>query len=282
MSTPTTTRYLLGHDETELRRLQDQARILAPATGAFLTLAGIEPGMRVLDLGTGAGDVAFLVAGRVGPGGSVVGVDRSAAALETARRRADIDKIGNVSFLQADVATLDPGTDLGGRFDAVVGRLVLLYLDDPAEVVRRYAGVLRPGGTLLAMEYDMTAAGSLPALALPSRAMGWILAAFERAGHDPALGPRLGGILTAAGLAEPVCVGLQAYHEPGNPAGPRLLAETVRTLLPAIEGAGIATTADMDIDTLEQRIARAQQAAGALFKPPTLVGAWGHAAGPRR
>jgi ubiquinone/menaquinone biosynthesis C-methylase UbiE len=273
-TTTTTTGYLLGHDEAELRRLKEQARILAPATASLLTLAGIEPGMRVLDLGCGAGDVAFLVAGRVGPGGSVVGIDSSLTALDTARHRADRHKIGNVSFLEADVRTLDPTTDLAGPFDAVVGRLVLLYVDDPVDVVRRCATALRPGGVLLAMEYDMTAAGSLPAQPLPTQAMGWITAAFEWAGHDPALGCRLGGILCAAGLDGPVCLGLQSYLAPEDPAGPRLLASTARTLLPAIEAAGIASAAEVDIETLERRIADVQRATGAMSKPPALVGAW--------
>ena len=275
MTTATTTQYLLGHDDAELRRLQEQARLLAPATASFLTLAGIEPGMRVLDLGTGAGDVAFLVAGRVGPSGSVVGLDSSPTALETARRRADRNKIGNVSFLQGDVRTIDPATDLGGPFDAVVGRLVLLYVDDQVEAVRRCTRALRPGGVLVAMEYDMTASGSLPAQPLTTQVMEWIMSAFERAGHDPALGPRLRGILSAAGLVGPVGLGVQSYLEPDDPAGPRLLASTTRTLLPAIERSGIASAAEVGIDTLEQRIVDLQRAASAMVKPPTLVGAWG-------
>jgi SAM-dependent methyltransferase len=275
MATATTTQYLLGHDDAELIRLQEQARLLAPATAGLLSLAGIEPGMRVLDLGTGAGDVAFLVAGRVGPSGSVVGLDSSPTALETARRRADRNKIGNVSFLQGDVRTLDPATDLGGPFDAVVGRLVLLYVDDQVEVVRRCTRALRPGGVLVAMEYDMTASGSLPAQPLTTQVMEWITSAFERARHDPALGPKLRGILSAAGLVGPVCLGVQSYLEPDDPAGPRLLASTTRTLLPAIERSGIASAAEVGIDTLEQRIVDLQRAASAMVKPPTLVGAWG-------
>ena len=74
MSTTTRTRYLLGHDEAELARLEAQARVLAPATSALLALTGVGRGLRVLDLGTGVGGVAFLAANRVGPGGSVLAV----------------------------------------------------------------------------------------------------------------------------------------------------------------------------------------------------------------
>src|SRR3954452_19499695 len=130
-TTDPTTGYLLGHGSAELERLQAQARMLAGPTGAFLTLARITPRMRVLDLGSGAGHVAFLLAGRVGPQGSVVGVDSSPAAVDFARERARRDGIANVAFLADDVRTVDPG----GPFDAVVGRLVLLYVDDPVDVV---------------------------------------------------------------------------------------------------------------------------------------------------
>ncbi|MFT4084590.1 MAG: class I SAM-dependent methyltransferase [Nocardioides sp.] len=269
-ATPTTREYLLGHREDELRRLEQQAQVLAPATTAFLTLAGIEPGMRVLDLGTGAGDVAFLVARRVGPTGSVVGIDAAAEALHLARWRANRAKVGNVSFVEGDLLT----AELAGTFDAVVGRLILLYVDDPTAVVRRYAGLLRPGGVLLALEYDMSAVGNLPPLPLSTRAAHWLVEAFRRTGHDPCLGARVGGVLASAG-ADATCLGLQVYLAADDPAGPRLLSATLRSLLPAIESTGIATADEVGIDSLTDRLAADQLAAGALVKPPTLVGAWG-------
>src|SRR5258708_39225271 len=80
--------YLLGHSERELDRLQAQARLIDPVTRRFFHDAGVGPGIRVLDVGSGAGDVAFLVADLVGDSGEVVGADRVAAALGTARTRA--------------------------------------------------------------------------------------------------------------------------------------------------------------------------------------------------
>lgn len=267
--------YLLGHSDAELRRLEEQARLLDPATDALLTLAGIWPGMRVLDLGTGAGDVALLAARRVGADGAVVGVDSAADAIALARRRADRARLGNLSFVHGDLRAADPDTLVGGPFDAVVGRLVLLYVDDPAGVVRRWARLLRPDGVYLAMEYEMAASRTLPPLDLSARALGWLMAVFRRTGHDPSLGARLPGVLTAAGLQDVCALGMQSYLSPDDPAGPRLLASTLRTLLPAIEGHGIASADEVGIDTLEQRLAQAQTDAGAIMTPPALVGAWG-------
>jgi ubiquinone/menaquinone biosynthesis C-methylase UbiE len=89
--------------------------------------------MRVLDLGSGAGNVARLVAELVGPGGAVVGVERDPVAVELARRRTDAP---NVEFRVGDVQTLQ---DVEDGFDAVVGRLVLMYLTDPVAALRRAA-----------------------------------------------------------------------------------------------------------------------------------------------
>ena len=76
--------YVLGHSERELERLRLQAQLIDPITRQFLIEAGIAPGMRVLDVGCGAGDVALLAADLVGPTGQVVGVDSPAIGV---RRR---------------------------------------------------------------------------------------------------------------------------------------------------------------------------------------------------
>ena len=80
--------YVLGHSKIELQRLRSQAKLVNPFTRRVLQHAGLEPGMRVLDVGSGVGDVAFLVADLVGFGGEVVGFDRSPVPLELARSRA--------------------------------------------------------------------------------------------------------------------------------------------------------------------------------------------------
>jgi SAM-dependent methyltransferase len=277
MTTQTTdqTPYLLGHDERELARLEQQARVLAPATRTILGLAGIEPGMRVLDLGTGAGDVAFEVAGMVGRGGSVVGIDQSVTALKFAAHRAEQRGLTNVTFIHDDLHTVQ----IADEFDAVVGRLILLYTPDPAEVLRKYAALVRRGGVVAVMEYEMTAAGTLPPTELSVRVTGWIAEAFNRSGLDASLGARLGPVLRAAGLDGAVVLGLQGYREPRDPEGARLAAGTIRTLLPVLERTGVAAAAEVDIDTLEDRIARDCAHHDSTFKPPTLVGAWARVTG---
>jgi SAM-dependent methyltransferase len=69
--------YVLGHSDRELERLSTQARLVDPITREFFVDAGIAPGMRILDVGSGSGDVAFLASELAGDKGSVVGVDRA-------------------------------------------------------------------------------------------------------------------------------------------------------------------------------------------------------------
>jgi SAM-dependent methyltransferase len=110
-----------GIGEDEVARLEAQGTAVAPATRMIFAEAGIRPGMRVLDLGCGAGDVAFVAADLVGPGGSVVGVDRSPEALARARLRARARGLAQVQFVEGDIHDPAPG----GPFDAIVERFVL-------------------------------------------------------------------------------------------------------------------------------------------------------------
>jgi tRNA A58 N-methylase Trm61 len=82
-----TSQYALGSTDAEHERLIRQAKRIAPITERFFREAGIGPGQRVLDLGSGVGDVAMLVAGLVGPTGSVVGVERDPRSLTRATAR---------------------------------------------------------------------------------------------------------------------------------------------------------------------------------------------------
>src|SRR6478735_4002755 len=153
MTDPT---YALGRSEDEYSRLTEQANFLRPLTRRFLGIAGIVPGMKVLDVGSGVGDVAFLLAELVGRDGQVVGVDMDAAALEKARMRAEQLKLHNVQFIHGDIRA----TALTGPFDAAVGRLVLLYFADPAVALAQIAAQVRPKGLVAFQEMEMSDLGA--------------------------------------------------------------------------------------------------------------------------
>ncbi len=146
---------MLGASESEQGRLDAQSATLAVPTELFLHRAGIGPGMRVLDLGTGLGDVAFQLSLVVGPDGAVVGIDESPAMLTVAERRRTAGGLGNVRFLQADARTFRDRRP----FDAVVGRLIWCYLSNPVEVVGHHLGGLTEDGVMLVIDQD---AGTVP------------------------------------------------------------------------------------------------------------------------
>src|SRR6266853_6396368 len=127
-----TTSYVFGHPEEESQRLLQQSRLYNPCTRRFLEQAGITAGMKVLDMGSGAGDVAFLAGELVGPRGMVVGVEHDLPLLETARARACAAGMIQVSFVVGDLHNVALASD----FDAVIGRNILLYLTDPVALLR--------------------------------------------------------------------------------------------------------------------------------------------------
>src|SRR5262249_46926492 len=133
----------------EDERLVAQGVVFDPLTRRLFRHAGLVPGMRVLDLGSGAGNVARLVAELVGPDGAVGGIEQDPAAGELRRRRTHAP---NIEYRVGDVQTLD-GVEDG--FDTVVGRLILMYLPDPVFALRRAASRVRPGGVVCMHEADL-------------------------------------------------------------------------------------------------------------------------------
>ena len=124
-----------------------EARLSAPLSARMLELAGISAGMRVLDLATGRGEPAIVAAHRVGPEGSVLGVDVSDAILAMARERAAEEGVANL-----ELRTLDAGAlvDLPAEtFDATLIRWGLMFFADPVAALKSVRRALLPGGKLV-------------------------------------------------------------------------------------------------------------------------------------
>jgi ubiquinone/menaquinone biosynthesis C-methylase UbiE len=103
-----TTTYVFGHSQREIQRLISQAAILRPVTERLLRKVQIGPGMRVVDLGCGAGDVSMLAAEFVGPIGLVVGIDRNREVLSLAAERAHVAGLRQMRFEPASVESFCP------------------------------------------------------------------------------------------------------------------------------------------------------------------------------
>lgn len=262
--------YLLGHSEQELQRLTRQAKLVDPMTRRFFERAGIGSGMRVLDIGSGAGDVAFLAADLVGPTGQVVGVDRVRAALDTARARAGERSLKHVSFLEGDPARMT----FDGSFDAVVGRYVLMFQEDPVATLRGVAGHVRPGGIVVFHEIDWAGSRTFPPAPLYEECCRWIVRAIEENGEDPRMGIKLGSTFVAADLPSPT-LALEALVGGGDDLERiRIVTEIVGTLHEGIQRAGIASAAQIGLETLAERVAEEATRNRSVLACRSEIAAW--------
>jgi ubiquinone/menaquinone biosynthesis C-methylase UbiE len=263
--------YVLGSDDAEIARLQVQAQIIAEPTALLFERGGVRAGMRVLDLGSGPGDVAFQVAHIVGPDGHVVGLEQDPAQIVVAERRRDELGLPNVVFRRGDARTFVDDQP----FDAVVCRLLLMHLPDAQDVLAHHVGNLRPGGLFVAVDYDMAGARTRPEVELFSDVLRWLTAGFEHAHVDPSVGMRFPVLFEKAGLRDVGSLGIQAYFGPDDRQAPGYVVGVVRALKDAIVASGVVTEEELDIDTLEQRLYDAISAADAVWTVPTVVGGWG-------
>ncbi len=154
---PANSSYLLGHSDQEIERLQLQARCLEGLTRRLINECGVKPGMRVLDIGCGVGDVSMLMAEFVGSSGAVVGVDAERRAVEAAGRRAKEAGFRQINFVVGTEQDLEPHAP----FDAAIGRCVLVHQPDPTAMVRRVAAVVKTGGIIAFLEPALHVSGHM-------------------------------------------------------------------------------------------------------------------------
>jgi 2-polyprenyl-3-methyl-5-hydroxy-6-metoxy-1,4-benzoquinol methylase len=264
--------YALGHSEQELQRLSRQGQALGPFTRQLFQEAGIREGMRVLDVGCGGGDVAFLAADLVGPSGVVMGVDRERRAVDWANARAHSQGTTNVNFVEGDPAEME----FDHQFDAVVGRLVLMYYPDPVDTIRKLMRHLRPEGLIVFQEMDMANARSLPVAPVFERSLTWMKQTLNATGARIQLGLELYPVFLAAGLPGPsMRVDALIGGGPQCP-GYEIVADVVQSLLPAMEKLKIASAAEVGISTLAQRMRDEVVALKGVVVSAGFIGAWSH------
>jgi ubiquinone/menaquinone biosynthesis C-methylase UbiE len=270
MSSGDANEYVLGHSAGELKRLRRQAQLLNPITRQYLIEAGIAPGMRVLDVGSGLGDVAFLAAELVGPSGHVLGVDRSPDALVLARSRAKEQSLANVTFVESELTAMV----FDQHFDAAIGRFVLCHQPDPVALLRKISRLVRPGGIVVFQESDNKQRRSYPSIPTYDMMSERIDETLRRIGVDVRMGIKLYSTFLAAGLAEPtmhlqaVIGGAKALDEV------HFEADLAVTLATAMEETGVATADELGADSLVDRIVQEMTANQSVIVGRAVIGAW--------
>jgi ubiquinone/menaquinone biosynthesis C-methylase UbiE len=261
--------YALGYTDAEQERLMRQAALIAPYTERLFREAGIGMGHRVLDLGSGMGDVSMLVAGLVGVSGEVVGIERDAVSIERAQARVAKAGFRNVTFLKTDVNEIV----IDQRFDAVVGRFVLMFLPDPVSVLRSASRLVRPGGVLAFQEPSW-----IPMLALGDRLPLWscvlrsIHETILRSGANPEMGLALYSIFQEIGLPAPK---MHLEIPLGSDTGfVQIISDMVCSLQPLATVHNVSLEELGDLNTLRDRICAEIAAANTVVSVVPLLGAW--------
>src|SRR6266849_1269992 len=226
--------YLLGSTDAEHERLIRQAVRLAPVTERFFRETGIGPGQRVLDLGSGVGDVAMLAARLVGPSGEVVGIERDPRSITRARTRAAAAGLRNVTFTQSDVAQFSSDKP----FDAAVGRYILQFLPDPVGILRSLSQRVRPGGVFAFQEGSWAPFVLLSAhLPLWGASVSLLHEASLRSGVNLEIGLALHKVFQDAGLPMPnMRLEMELGHDPDFT---RWVSDVVCTLQMKIQEVGL-------------------------------------------
>jgi SAM-dependent methyltransferase len=135
----------LGYDDDAIAALPDRAIESFAGVGNPFQLRPLEPGERVVDVGSGAGFDSFVAAGQVGPEGRVVGVDMTPEMLEKSRATAAALGLPQVEF-RSGLAEDLPVED--GWADAVISNGVINLCADKRAVLTEIRRVLKPGGWL--------------------------------------------------------------------------------------------------------------------------------------
>ena len=191
--------YLLGRSEAEEARLKRQSADLALDSDAQFEKIGIKPGERVVDLGCGPGGVLNLLAKRVGPTGSVIGIERDAHFASLARRYAAEHALSQVVVREGDA--YDTGLPRAS-FDGAHMRLLLVNLPEPERIVREMVSLVRPGGWVASFEADLLSLVCDP----PNPEWTCLLEAYKAysaaQGIDLCVGRRTHRLFRAAGVVD--------------------------------------------------------------------------------
>jgi len=252
----------------EHERLIRQAAWLSEHTERFFRRAAIGPKQRVLDLGSGVGDVALIAARLVGPAGEVVGVERDARSIARAADRMREMGLKHVRFTQADLSSLQ-NLPVERPFDAAVGRYILMYMRDPSSVLRDVARLVHPGGVIAFQEPSwaafLEACEDLPLWRVSAALM---VDTFRRTGANTHMGPDLAAAFVRAGLPKPhtqsdTLVGAESW-----------MPDVLQSLAPQIQSLGLPLAQLGNLETLHQRLLQEAAARGVPPPLPAMLGAW--------
>ncbi len=231
--------------------------------------AGIEPNMRVLDVGCGSGEVTMLISNLVGDNGEVLGFDVNERAIEIAEKSFKDEKIFNAHFLLAEIEDLPKNI---GKFDAIVGRRVLMYQPDSVTSIKSLLPYLKPDGIMIFQESDSICLDLVDkSMDLHKKAQRWIWDTIAKEGGNIHMGLNLyacfkESALKVKGIKSEVI--LQTIESGSD------FAWLIKMMLERITKSKTASLEEIDIDTLEVRLQNELKKSKMPFARDIAFGAW--------
>ena len=248
-------------------RLRLMSRVLSESTTRLFDRVGIPGDISCLDAGCGGGDVTIELARRIGPGGSVLGIDMDATKIDLARREASSAGLTNVEFAVGNVTE----ARFEQRFDLVYARFLLTHLQDPSAMVRRFGGWLRPGGRVVVEDIDFSGYFVYPDSPAFRRYHALYCEAVRRKGADPDIGPRLPWLLKEAAFID---VGVSIAQPVGLEGEVKLITPlTMENIADTVVSLGLSSRDE--VATLVQELYAFAADPNTLGGTPRIVQAWG-------
>jgi SAM-dependent methyltransferase len=264
--------YVLGYSKAEQQRLQRQTALLARESSWLFDQLEPLDGARVLDLGCGPQGCLDELSRRVGPTGSVVGVERSAEAVSMAKTMVASEGLTNVEVLERDARStgLPPSS-----FDLVTSRLVLVNVPQPEQVIAEAVALAKPEGWVAFHEADWVSHLCDPPLAAWDTLVDLFVTYSEQNGIDPYIGRRVPRLLRAAGIAD-VAMNALVYACPPDHGGRSVLLDFAENLRERLVDNGLVS--DVELNDLMAALAEHLAVDDTVVVSPLRVQAWGRKA----
>jgi ubiquinone/menaquinone biosynthesis C-methylase UbiE len=260
-------KYIFAAGEVAAARLRLLDRIFNPTTRELLTRAGLAPGWQAADIGCGIGLNAMWMAERVGPTGSVTGVDVSDEQMRIARANAEASGVKNALFRQgtATATGLPPAS-----FDLVYSRFLLCHLTNPVAALEEMSSLLKSGGVLVCEDFIASAITTYPETRAYLRLTEIYPIMDAKRGVDSNAGAKLHQYFQSAGFPAPEIKMEQPAFLRGEEK--RFWEMTLREAIPAIVEAGVAREEDVEQICEEMRVIAEDETI--LLVVTTVVQAW--------
>lgn len=258
--------YIIRGGVAGRERLRILSRVMRPTSLALLQRTGLQPGMKVLEIGCGGGDLAFDIARIVGPSGRVLGTDIDQTKLDLAASEAAELNLTNIEFQLANIAESAPA----GNFDFIHTRFVLTHLTDPALALKHIRAALRPGGIVVLEDIDFSGYFCYPECAALWRYVQLYTETTRRRGVDANIGPRLPSLLAEAGFEN---IQVNIVQPSGLAREVKLVSPlTMENIADAVIAEGLATAEE--IERVVAELYAFADAPGTLGSTPRIFESW--------